>query len=179
MLFCIYKKEGDIIKSRRIKIIVFLIISIILLLILQFRPLLNYFNTMIIYKEAHINLYNKKPIFKYESPASFHGDGIDYYVYQLEKAEVDSILNNVRKNSKWSRLPIDAELYNVIDKQLTYDTELSNILKNSVYSPIPNVKNGYYLFINKNSYTKDYYFNFKLYVLDVDNFLLYLIKYDS
>lgn len=144
---------------------------------MQFKPLLNYFNNIIIYKETHINLYNKKPIFKAESSPSFHGDGIDYYVYQLKKEDMDLILGD--NLNKWNRLPIDNEIYSIIDKQLTYDLELSNLLKNSGYSPIPNVKNGYYLFVNKNNNTKDYYFNFKLYILDADNFLLYLIKYDS
>ncbi|MBZ4663430.1 MAG: hypothetical protein JG776_1132 [Caloramator sp.] len=163
---------------RTIKIFVILIISLLVLLIVQFKPLLNYINNIIIYKETRINLYNKKTIFKATSPASFHGDGIDYYVFQLEKADVDLILSDKIKKSKWNRLPIDKDIYTVIDKQLTYDIELTNLLKNTSYSPIPNVKNGYYLFLYKN-YTKDYYFNFKLYILDADNLLLYLIKYDS
>ncbi|GFR36418.1 hypothetical protein [Thermobrachium celere] len=141
--------------------------------------MLNYFNNIVIYRETHINLYNKKPIFKAESSPSFHGDGIDYYVYQLKRADIDSIMSNNKNNCKWNRLPIDKEIYSIVNKQLTYDIELVNSLKNSSYSPIPNVKNGYYLFVNKKSNEKDYYFNFKLYILDVENFLLYLIKYDS
>lgn len=146
---------------------------------LQFRTLLNYLNNRNIYKETHINLYNKKTIFKAITSPSFHGDGIAYYVYQLKKADIDSILNDNINTFKWKRLPIEKDIYSVLDKQLTYDTELANLLKNSIYYPIPNVKNGYYLFINENNYAKDYYFNFKLFILDVDNFLLYLIKYDS
>lgn len=150
---------------------------------MQYKSLFNYLNNIIIYKETHIKLYNKKPIFKAISPSSFHGDGIDYYVYQLKKSDIDSILSDNRNNSKWNRLPIDKELYSVIDKQLNYDDELANLLKNLGYCPIPNVNNGYYLFIYTNKYTEnygfDFYSNFKLYILDVDNFLLYLIKYDS
>ncbi|WDC83437.1 hypothetical protein PL321_11905 [Caloramator sp. mosi_1] len=106
--------------------------------------MLNYLNNLIIYKETHINLYNKKPIFKAESSPSFHGDGVDYYVYKLKKADIDLIVNDKIKDSKWNILPIDKEIYSVIDKQITYDAELTNLLKNTGYCPIPNVKNGYY-----------------------------------
>ncbi|QAT40735.1 hypothetical protein [Clostridium sp. JN-9] len=168
------------VKSKIKYIVIGLVIVIIIIIATQTRSILQKYQDVANGNECGISLTNKNRIFEAETSNRFHGDGVRYKVYRFEKVDIELIISKIKKNNKWKSCPFDNAFADIVERYINNNPEYTNLLKNSKYKvPIPNIQNGYYLFVNENTSNDGYYSNFSLYILDLDTGLLYFITYDS
>lgn len=121
----------------------------------------------------------------YQSHEGFHGDGTSFYQLQFPDA---SAVETIKASDKWHPLPlpddITAEIYGFEDDYNYYAPSL--IKDNDWDNPLmPKVKNGYYLFIDRQStlnssdepIARDY-LNYTIAIYDTDKNMLYYGEFD-
>ena len=110
-----------------------------------------------------------------DTHGGFNGDG-DYFV----KIECNKI-NNLKDN--WKNLPLTDSLKEVMEMEQCDSKSCKNVYKK--YN-IPNIKNGYYYFIDKKTNSSDEVninnkssYNFILALLDKDTNMIYYYELDT
>lgn len=122
-----------------------------------------------------VNLHECKIIYSNDTHGGFHGDG-EYF------AKLDcSSLKDYSTILKWNKLPLNEDIKKEILVESCSTEKCTNVLER--YN-IPNIKNGYYYFIDRNS-TYDnklnikIYYNYSLFLYDEDNKNIYYYELDT
>lgn len=135
-------------------------------------------------REFNISKEKYEVITEYESERNFLGDGEDWLILDCSNQK-DLALEEIRN---WKPLPMSEDLYTTIFGGKKGDTTYGGygFVRET---NLRDVKNGYYLFLNRSSedidkYSEenifDHYFgNFSLGIYDTDTNKLYYFKYDS
>ncbi|MCQ2355374.1 MAG: hypothetical protein MJ102_09845, partial [Clostridia bacterium] len=113
---------------------------------------------------------------KKDTHGGFLGDGATYYRISFED---DSCLNEIRKSSEWSSLPLTEDLQECLTGHSTLWGDL----------PIPEITNGYYCFIDRHSEATDRKddtdlhsrasYNYTLALYDADTDTMYYLRIDT
>lgn len=95
-------------------------------------------------------------------------------------------LNSEKLSKNWKKLPLNDELNTAMEMIQCTDDECKNVYERY---EIPNIKNGYYYFLDRHSESKDRYdssdlnnrfsWNFTLALLDVDKNIIYYYELDT
>lgn len=127
---------------------------------------------------------NTTLITKKEREPSFHGDGIDFYVYEFKNS--DEILKQVEENKEWKNLPLRENINSVVYGGNGYSPFVTD---DDGHKLIPPIKNGYYYFYNTSEDAKDktddtylknaFSYNFIIAIFDTDTNMLYYVKLDT
>lgn len=135
-------------------------------------------------REFNISKEKYEVITEYESERNFLGDGEDWLILDCSNQK-DLVLEEIRN---WKPLPMSDDLYTIIFGGKKGDITYSGY-GFAEETNLRDVKNGYYLFLNRSSedidkYSEenifDHYFgNFSLGIYDTDTNKLYYFKYDS
>jgi hypothetical protein len=97
----------------------------------------------------------------------------------LSKRQSKKVLNEIKNNSNWKKGEVDE----IIDERLNFFS------RENIYNKIPNVKNKYWIFTNRNNGVKDkhsmeelietrLYYAISFGLFDIDNNILYYYQYD-
>lgn len=154
-------------------IILVLIVMMLILNIYSLMPQKNILKTIDIDNKCNI----KKEI---NTHSGFNGDG-DYFA----KIKCNKI-NYKELSSNWKKLPLTSNISEVMKMEQCNGNDCKNVYKK--YS-IPNVKNGYYYFLDRHSKSKNKYddsnlnkrssINFSLAILDTDTNIIYYYELDT
>jgi hypothetical protein len=175
-----YIEGGSTMAKSKIKYIVIGLVILIVIIVTQTRWILQKYQDVANSNQCSISLTNKNRVFEAETANRFHGDGVSYKVYHFEKADMELITNKIKKNNKWKPCPFDNIIPDIVKRKINDNTEYIDLLKNSKYKvPMPSIQNGYYLLVDRTPANDDNYRNFSLYILEVDNGLLYFMTYVS
>lgn len=161
------KLEGN--KKRLFKLV---IIFILLILIFYSLFLLKTKINREISKNLDIKVPNTINFDMYEnSHGGFHGDGITLARARLTPKQIDLLLG---KNIFYI-LPMEDNIQRQIYGSHEYESNLSKRLM------MGKIDNGYYKFKDTSSHKLklDYFSNFSIVIIDIDNKILYYINYDS
>lgn len=133
-----------------------------------------------IINNIEMNNYNCKIVQKIDNHSGFFGDG-DYF------AKIKCTNINYDKLSKhWKKLPLSNQLIEATNIDICDSKGCFNIYEK--YN-IPNITNGYYYFLDRNSESKDKYddtylnnrhsHNYTLALLDKDTNIIYYYELDT
>lgn len=147
-------------------------IAIIFIMIPMCSPIKTVVNNL------NLNLYDSK-IVSEKSTKGFFGDGMYYIVIDCKKSK-EKVLEQL--NNRWELFPLTNNL-NLIMYEGNNNYHLAQDIG------LPEIEDGYYLFINKHSSAKNKYrdddlfddhsFDFILAIYDIKTDLLYYFEYDT
>ena len=160
-----------------------IIASIIFIFIFLIMGAYSILNTTSLQREFGINPQNLTVIDEDDTHGGFLGDGTYHIAVDCSKNK-EKILKTV---SEWSELPLSENLrlimYGGERNGMTYGYNLAG------ETNIPQVKNGYYCFLDRHSETVDkhsdddlfnrYSYNFSLAIYDTDTDILYYMRFDT
>ena len=119
-----------------------------------------------------------KEIASYDSHGGFHGDGLTFVSWKFTD---DKVRNQILESRKWNVLPLTDNLNRLITEAYICDENGDRFF--------PDIQNGYYLFIDRHSESRNssddsdvfhrYSFNFTLAIYDTDNDILYYAELDT
>ncbi len=135
----------------------------------------------------HLNVNNR--VLEYESPSNWLGDGTDYEIYQFSNEQMDKIIKKIDHRKDWKKYPLDSTANDSLNKwhgSIMQDPAAIEIIEKSNFKEfIPIIDNGYYLLVDRSSNDeseesqKKYGLrNFTVFILDIDNNLLYYFALD-
>ncbi len=114
-----------------------------------------------------------------DSHGGFHGDGELFEVVQLEQKDVNIFVRDALDTGSWGRLPMGKDLTKFIYGEYTRDYSFGG------YGEMmpDDIVNGLYYFKDRNSrggYIFDRFSqNFNFAMFDINEGILYILKYDS
>jgi hypothetical protein len=113
----------------------------------------------------------------YNSYGGFHNEGQKLYKLSFSKENADVFISEMESSNSWSKLPLSEPLNLLMFGGTKTDKTYCFLFANKV--GLPDIKNGYWKFINENT-EKDILnstlFKFSLAIFDKDNNVLYLYK---
>ncbi|BCN31098.1 hypothetical protein [Anaeromicropila herbilytica] len=115
----------------------------------------------------------------YNSYCSFPYEGVKLYSYSFSGESVEKFISEIKTDS-WNSLPLMESLNLLIYGGSKNNTEYMYHFANEV--GLPEIKNGYWKFINRNKNTDllNYSaYNFSLAIYDSDNNILYFFRIDT
>jgi len=132
-------------------------------------------------KQINIEMPDVLNIEYMDDHVGFHGDGQKFAKIEFDNIDGLNILSQIEKDYRWNRLPLTENLnlimYGGVKDNVEYTDKFTEKLG------IPEIKNGYWYFIDRHSESihpeKDtelfdrHSFNFTLAMYDVDNTLFY------
>lgn len=151
----------------------------------------NYINNASNYSEKiGISIPKDSTVLDYkDTPKGFNGDGEEFVLIQLSDKGQDILINNAKKSSKWSSLPLPEEIQPIIFGGKYEDVDYGEGIFELEENIPRNIKNGMYYF--KDRYAENYpdeadtdiksrySYNFTIAILDMDENKLYIFEYDS
>ena len=160
------------------KKIILIIVLILLILIVMSGLYINLIYNHNCYSfliEAEIPIFTN--IEEKDTHGGFHGDGETLAKVKLSSEQGQEFIKEIKKNEHWEKLAIPEMLSNYMHNGLDKDVE------------IPNVNNGYWIFINRYHEVSDKYnymeifdkpsYNFSVAVFDTDTNILYIYSLDT
>lgn len=159
---------------KKIKIICLVLLFIILITIIYLKLFYkyNFYSSLIGVKIPLFTKFEEK-----DTHGGFHGDGESLVKVYFSNKQSDDFINKINENKNWKEMPININLNRSI------------IYKNVEGNTIPNVKNGYWLFIDRHSNTVNKYeynesltqasFNYSIAIFDIDTNILYIYSLDT
>lgn len=124
---------------------------------------------------SKVKLKVSNQVVNIESKPSFHGDGVRLSIYEYFDSEADKLLENIEKNKSWQKTPMNAEVEKVFKEYVQFDHFIQGYLELEESIPIiPDIKNGYYLLIDKDNERR----NFAFYIFDLDTLKMYYYRTD-
>ena len=117
----------------------------------------------------------------------FHGDGEKFAKIEFDNNNGLNVLTQIEKNDRWKKMPLTENLNLIMYGGGKDNVEYAyNIAKKS---GIPEIKNGYWYFIDRHSESKHpekdmelfdrHSFNFTISLYDADNNTLYYLEFDT
>lgn len=117
----------------------------------------------------------------------FHGDGKKFAKIEFDNNNGLSILSQIENSDRWNKMPLTENLnlimYGGIKNNVNYAYRFSEELG------IPEIKNGYWLFLDRHSESTNseddtelferHSFNFTISMYDTDNNILYYFEFDT
>ena len=117
----------------------------------------------------------------------FHGDGENFVKIEFDKANGLNFLSQIEQNSGWNKIPLSENLnlimYGGSRNNIDYAYNLAE------KTGIPEIKNGYWYFIDRHSDSTDkkddtelfdrYSLNFTLAMYNTDDNILYFFEIDT
>ncbi|MCH5211873.1 MAG: hypothetical protein J1G06_02555 [Oscillospiraceae bacterium] len=150
------------------------ILIIILLLACNINNILSHAFQSRISHVIGVNIRKGTEITHTDSHGGFHGDGTTFVAVSFSD---DTVLKKISKNRNWKAMPLTDNL-----------TALKDLL-DKTKADIPEVRNGYYYFINRQArHAKRhddsdvlgrYSYNFTLAIYDADTNILYYTELDT
>lgn len=162
-------------------------IRTIILLLLVTRIVVGYSLSINrkISKDLEIKLPKKLEIEWEDSHGGFHGDGVTLAKVRLNDKDMNKLVKSIQDS--WNKTPITEniklEFYGGKKDNMNYGSKLAKDLE------MPEIKNGYWIFIDRHNQDREftkgenlyprYSANYSFGLVDVDTNILYYIKFDS
>ena len=128
-------------------------------------------------RKTGINVSEGEINFGYDDHGGFHGDGELY----LEILMPYSLDNELIDNSLWKSAPVPEKIKNILEP-VTKDFIYSHVNPEESYDDgcvFPNIKNGWYCFIDRRPEYTDEFLNYSFALYDPQTKIIYFLKYDS
>lgn len=138
-------------------------------------------------KQINIEIPDVLNIEYMDDHGGFHGDGEKFAKIVFDNKNGLDILSQIEKSNRWNKLPLTENLnlimYGGVKDNIEYSYNLAE------KSEIPEIKNGYWYFIDRHSESlhpeKDnelfdrHSFNFTIAMYDTNNNTLYYFEFDT
>lgn len=144
-------------------------------------------NQAYIAKQINIEMLDVLSVEHMDDHGGFHGDGQKFAKIEFDKINGLNILSQIEKDDRWNKLPLTENLnlimYGGVKDNIEYTDKFAEKLG------IPEMKNGYWYFIDRHSESiqpeKDmelfdrHSFNFTLAMYNANDNILYFFEFDT
>ncbi len=138
-------------------------------------------------EQIGINIPEPENISYVDEHGGFHGDGHIFAKVEFLAKDKETILNELKENSKWRELPLSENLnlfmYGGMRDGTSYGYNIAGELG------IPKIENGYWYFFDRHSESIDassdtklfnrFSFNLTIAMYDADTNILYYVEFDT